>query len=400
MQPLPQKPEQITPNASSSAEQTQSREGTRKRRRRNNRQQGVRLPGSIPGLLVSHPDANQSRLSITAYSALGIQTLESCDLKELKELAGKHSVLWINVDGLADVVLVQDIGELFGINRLALEDVLNAQQRPKFETHDAYEFVVIRKVIFDPSGLQNESVALFFGRGWLVTFHESLSDYLAPVRERLGKSRGRLRKSGSDYLAYCILDCVIDHYFPALNFANNLVAALDEEIFTGAGENFPNDVRGLRSDLVSFLRLATPVRDVLNKMLMDPGGRISPSTIPYLKDCLDHILQVIDQIGALRHATSDLMNHYHLAMTHRMNETMKVLTMIATIFIPLTFITSIYGMNFDTSVSALAMPELRWRFGYPAVLLFMLALGLGMLFYFRRKGWLTSTRPRRRRGAP
>jgi magnesium transporter len=378
------------------AETLSSASGAKKRRRRATKRQQAFVPGSMPGTLVASPDATQSRLTITAYGPLGVETPESCDLDRFKELASRHAVIWINVDGLADVALIETIGEIFGLDRLSLEDVVNAErQRPKLEVHDRYEFVVLRKAAFEADVFQSEGVALFFGPGWIVTFHESPSHYLEPIRERLVKNRGKLRKTGSDYLAYCVIDCVIDHYFPALAYAAAKVGDLDEEIFLGASEQFPNEVRHLRGELVRFLRLVMPVRDVLNKMISDPGSRMAPGTKPYLKDCLDHALQVIDQIGTLRHASSDLMNHYHLSMTHRMNETMKVLTMIATIFIPLTFITSVYGMNFDTGAGAWSMPELHWRYGYPTVLLIMLALAVGMLLYFQRKGWIGT--PRRKR---
>ncbi len=341
----------------------------------------------MPGTLAASPGASKTVINVMGYGPTTIEEHYEQTVDQVKAILGKHPVLWINVEGLADVPLIEGLGDLFKIDKLALEDVLNTRQRPKTEEHDAYDFVVARKVNYDTC-FHTDQVCLFFGSNWVLSFHEHASTFLEPVRERIEKSRGKIRKLGSDHLSYAIVDCLVDHYFPVLARFHDQVADLDAELFANPSRDFLSVLRDLRNSLLKFQGIAMPMLDVLNKWLAHPGGRVTHSSKPYIKDCLDHVLQVIDQIESLRLNSSDLMNQYHSNMTHKLNETMKVLTIISTIFIPLTFITSIYGMNFDPNASRWNMPELTWAHGYPAVMLFMLAMGVSMLFYFHRKGWL------------
>lgn len=341
----------------------------------------------MPGTLAPVPGAAQTIVNVMAYGPTTIEEHYDQTVEQVRMMMGKHPVLWVNVEGLADVRVLEGLGELFKIEKLSLEDVLNTRHRPKTEEHDLYDFVVARKVNYDTC-FHTEQVSLFFGGGWVLSFHERASTFLEPVRERIEKSRGKIRKLGADYLSYAIIDCLVDHYFPVLSCFHDKLADLDAEVFANPSSNFLAVLRDLRNALLKFQGIAMPMLDVLNKWLAHPGGRVANTSKPYIKDCLDHVLQSIDQIESLRLSSSDLMNQYHSQMTHKLNETMKVLTIIATIFIPLTFITSIYGMNFDTHVSDLNMPELHWRYGYVSVLAAMAVLGFGMLFYFHRKGWL------------
>lgn len=354
------------------------------------------LPGQAPGTLTSDPDAEKTRVDLHVYGPQSCQTSTGVALDtvratlkaiaETKPGEARPTVVWVNVEGLADVQVVESLGEIFGLERLALEDVLNTMHLPKLECHDNYEFVLVRQAVFGKR-FRTEQVSIFFGPGFVVSFHEGSTTYLDPVRERIVKNRGKLRKAGSDYLAYSILDCLVDHYFPPLTRFAEVFAELDEELFRETEIDFIAFVRDLRASLVRFQGIAMPMVDVLARLIANPGNRVAGATKPYLRDCQDHVLQVLDQIDSFRQVSSDLMNQYHSHMTHKLNETMKVLTMIATIFIPLTFITSIYGMNFDTS-SPWNMPELRWAFGYPFVLGLMTAMSLGMVVFFRRRGWI------------
>jgi magnesium transporter len=354
-------------------------------------------PGASPGTLQPQPDAEKTIINVMAYGPTSIEEHYQQTVEQVKAVLGKHPVLWVNVEGLADVALIEELGNLFKIDRLALEDVVATRHRPKTEEHDLYDFVVARKVNYDTC-FHTDQVSLFVGANWVLSFHEHASTFLEPVRERIEKSRGKIRKLGTDYLAYAIVDCLVDHYFPVLSAFHDQIAELDAEVFHNPSHNFLSVLRELRNDLLKFQGIAMPMLDVLNKWLAHPGGRVAKTTKPFIKDCLDHMLQVIDQIESLRLNSSDLMNQYHSNMTHKLNETMKVLTIIATIFIPLTFITSIYGMNFDPSTSPLNMPELKWAYGYPAVLAMMALIGGGMLFYFHKKGWLRGEREREERG--
>lgn len=366
--------------------------GTRKRWRK------LRvLPGQAPGTLTPDPDAEKTRIHVVAYSPQTVDSHEAVSLDAVRDIietgkAGKTGeaklgVLWVNIEGLADVHVVEAMGEIFGFERLTLEDVLNTTHRPKLECHDGYDFVIARRAFFDQR-FRTDQVSIFFGPGYVVSFHEAPAPYLDPVRERILRNRGKLRKSGSDYLAYSILDCLVDHYFPPLTRLSEVFADLDEELFNDPSDDFINVVRDLRTSLVRFQGIALPMVDVVARLIANPGNRVAGTTKPYLRDCQDHMLQVVDQIDSFRQISSDLMNQYHSHMTHKLNETMKVLTMIATIFIPLTFITSIYGMNFDPHASSWNMPELRSPYGYPIILGLMAAMSLGMLVYFRRRGWI------------
>lgn len=360
------------------------------------------LPGQAPGTLTPDPDAEKTRIDLHIYGPQTCQTEIGCSLDtvratlktiaETKPGESRPTVVWVNVEGLADVHVVESLGETFGLERLALEDVLNTMHLPKLECHDNYEFLIARRALFDKR-FRTEQVSMFFGPGFVVSFHEGPSAYLDPVRERIVKARGKLRKAGSDYLAYSILDCLVDHYFPPLTRFSELFAELDEELFRETDSDFIAVVRDLRASLVRFQGIAMPMVELIARLIANPGNRVAGATKPYLRDCQDHVVQVIDQIDSFRQMSSDLMNQYHSHMTHKLNETMKVLTMIATIFIPLTFITSIYGMNFDTA-SPWNMPELRWAFGYPFVLGLMGLMSFSMLVYFRRRGWIRPLLPK------
>lgn len=355
------------------------------------------LPGQAPGTLFPDPDAEKTRVHLFSYGPHGAESQESVNLDQIraslfkmgdtKSVEPRPSVIWVNIEGLADVQIIENLGEIFGLERLALEDVLNTGHRPKLESHDGYDFVVARRAHFDKR-FRTEQVSIFFGPGFVVSFHEGPTAYLDPVRERIVKNRGKLRKAGSDYLAYSIIDSLVDHYFPPVTRFAEVFADLDEELFNDPSDDFIGVVRDLRASLVRFQGIALPMVEVIARLIANPGNRIAGTTKPYLRDCQDHVLQVIDQIDSFRQISSDLMNQYHSLMTHKLNETMKVLTMIATIFIPLTFITSIYGMNFDASASPWNMPELKSPYGYPVILFLMAAMSFAMLVYFRRRGWI------------
>lgn len=348
-------------------------------------------PGSTPGTLAADPLAARSYLSVLAYGPQSVDIVVDANatassmgavLPRIKATLGTAPVVWINVDGLADLALIEGLGEMLGIDRLGLEDVLNTRHRPKFESHDGYEFAILRTASYEKHRFETHQVSLFFGAGFVLTFHEQGSTYLEPVRDRILKNRGKIRKLAPDYLAYAILDCCVDHYFPPLSQLATRLAEYDDELFTNPCEDFIQRVRETRGDLVTFHGIILPTRDIVNRLITEQRGRITGATRPFLRDCLDHVLQVIDHLDSLRASSSDLMNHHHTQMAQRLNETMKVLTIISTIFIPLTFITSIYGMNFDY------MPELRKTWGYPAVLGGMFLAGSFMLGFFVKMGWI------------
>jgi magnesium transporter len=353
-------------------------------------------PGAPPGTMIASPAAPKPRISVISYGADTLEENREIAPGDIGALRGKMPVLWIDVDGLGDVSVLQEIGKEFGLHNLALEDVVNLHQRPKVEDYNDHLFIVCRMPCTDPL-LQTEQVCLFLGRDFVITFQERPGDCFESVRNRIRTSRGRIRKSGADYLAYSLLDAVTDSYFPVLENIGEHIDGLEEMIMT---DPVPDDVKRihvLKRDLLNVRRAVWPQREMLNTLIRDESPLIDDYTKIYLRDCLDHTFQLIDLIETYREIVSDLTDIFLSAQSTRMNEVMKVLTVIATIFMPLTLISSIYGMNFDRQASPWNMPELGWAFGYPVIMAGMLAIAIGMLLYFRKRGWVGS-RKRRRSG--
>jgi len=350
-------------------------------------------PGAPPGIMVADPSALSPQLSYFAYGPDAIEEEQGATLAQIDDWRKSLPVLWIDVVGLGDISVLQNIGEKFGLHHLAMEDVVNVHQRPKVDDYDDHLFIVCRM----PSAnhlLETEQVSLFLGRDFVITFQEKPGDCFDPVRNRLRTSRGRIRTSAADYLAYALLDAVTDDYFPLLEAIGERIDELEESIMSDPVPDDVNRVHALKRDLLTTRRAVWPQRDTMNQLVRDDSPLISEPTKVYLRDCVDHTFQLIDLIETYRETVSDLTDIFLSAQSIRMNQIMKVLTVIATIFMPLTLITGIYGMNFDTKSSSWNMPELGWSFGYLAVMALMLAIGLGMLEYFRRRGWIG--RPRRR----
>jgi magnesium transporter len=295
---------------------------------------------------------------------------------------GHWPVVWLNVDGLGDAEAIRKFGEIFGIHPLALEDVINVHQRPKVEPYEKYLFIVMQMLLSGPT-LGTEQLSLFLGENFVVTFQERPGgDCFAAVRDRIRKNHGRLRSSGADFLAYSLIDAVVDSYFPVLEQYGEELEAVEQEIVENPGSRTFSRIHQVKAQLLVLRRALWPIREVVNALLRDGSAFIRPETRPYVRDCYDHAVHIIDTLETYRDTASSLLDAYLSSASNRMNEIMKVLTIIATIFIPLTFIVGIYGMNFDF------MPELHARWGYPAVMALMAVVAAGMLLYFRRKRWL------------
>tara|TARA_R110002110_G_scaffold286415_1_gene500683 strand:- start:255 stop:1400 length:1146 start_codon:yes stop_codon:yes gene_type:complete len=352
-------------------------------------------PGAPPGTIVVDPNAPKTRISAIAYESDTLEERTEITLSDMRELRANKGVLWIDIDGLGDVSVLKMIGDEFGLHNLALEDVVNVHQRPKMEDYEDHLFIVCRMPCVDHF-LQTEQICLFLGPDFVITFQERPGDVFEPVRNRIRTSRGRIRNSGADYLAYALMDAVTDGYYPVLeNFGDHL-DDLEELIMT---DPLPEDVKRihvLKRDLLTVRRAVWPLREMLNTMIRDESPLITDQIKIYLRDCADHTFQLIDLIETYREIVSDLTDIFLSAQSTRMNEVMKVLTVIATIFMPLTLISSIYGMNFDTKSSHWNMPELGWSFGYPLTMAGMFVIAIGMLLYFRKRGWV-GRRIRRRR---
>jgi magnesium transporter len=347
-------------------------------------------PGAPPGMLVTDPSAPQPVMTVLAYSPQDFVEQGVSDPQQIREFLGKWSVVWINVEGIGDAGTVTKLGELFGLHRLALEDVLHTHQRPKVEQYGDHLFIVTRMArIGEP--LETEQLSLFLGKNFVLTFQEGVpGDCLGPIRERIRKKGGRIRDAGLDYLAYALLDAVVDAYFPILEQYGERLGDLEDEI---VGKSLPDTIariHAIKRDLLTLRRAIWPQRETLGALLREETPRISSETRIYMRDCYDHVTQIIDLVETYRELGADLTDIYLSSVSNRTNEIMRVLTVITTIFIPLTFIVGIYGMNFNTGISPWNMPELNWYWGYPLVLLLMLSVAVGQLAFFRRRGWLGS----------
>jgi magnesium transporter len=308
------------------------------------------------------------------------------DLGAIREIRERFPVVWVNVNGLGDADVARGIGDLFGLHTLALEDVLNVHQRPKVEEYDRELFLVTR---MPRTGISTdtEQVSLFLGDGFLVTFQEEPGDCLGPVRERIRQGRPRIRSGGPDYLAYAVLDTIVDAYFPLLDELGDQLERLEEEILQEAGPEAVGKLHELKRRLTGIRRVVLPIRESVTGLVRDESPLVTDSTRLYLRDCLDHTYQLIELVEHYRDLASGLLDLHLTIVSNRMNDVMKVLTIIATIFIPLGFIAGVYGMNFDVGASPWNMPELSWPFGYLFALGLMAIVAGGMILFFRRKGW-------------
>ena len=346
--------------------------------------------GTAPGTIVIDPEAPNPVVTVLAYGSGSFHEHKIEDVGEIQEHLGEWPVTWVNVDGLGDEKTIRDIGEIFGLHGLALEDVVHTHQRPKAEFYEDHFFIVARMAEFDFAAgeLNNEQISIFLGKNYVLTFQENPGDCFDPVRDRIRKSKGRMRDYGADHLAYALLDAVIDAYFPILEDMGDHLEDLETETLTKADARTVSAINDVKQALITLRRSAWPLRELSNTLIRDTSDLITPETRIYLRDCYDHAVGIIELIESYREVCSGLMDMYLSSVSNKMNEIMKVLTMIATIFIPITFFAGIYGMNFNTDKSPLNMPELNWYMGYPFFWAVTLAVSIFMLLFFRRKKWL------------
>lgn len=340
-------------------------------------------PGSPPGTL-SHAIPKTAAATARRWSA-GAYTEDAVGAGDLPAVA-TDAWLWIDVAGMSDPRLLEAIGERYDLHPLPLEDVLDPRQRPKVEDYDDCLFVVL-DTLSPGEPPDRGRVALFLGDRFVISFHDEAVGCLEPVRERLRSGRGRIRDHGVDYLAYALIDAVVDHYYPVLDEFDETLESLEDEVLEARSTPI-KAVRKARQSLQAIRHAIWPAREVVATLLRDTDRLISADTRTYLRDCYDHLTQLVDMVERSREISANLLDIYISGVSLETNRSMKVLTLIATVFIPLTFITGIYGMNFDPSRSPLNMPELRWFWGYPFALGLMVATAVGLLLFFRRRRWL------------
>lgn len=343
--------------------------------------------GTQPGTLAAHTEAGDAPVRIASFRYDATQceegTVSPSEIPSLSPPEG--GVLWLDVCGLSDPSVVRAIGDRFGIHSLALEDVLNVPQRPKVEWYGDHLLVVLREIRYPELP---EQMAFLLADRVVVSFQERPGDAFELVRERLRQGKGRIRAEGADFLLYSLCDSVLDAFFPTLERLGDAVEAMEERVIVSPVPETFVAIRRLKRQLLAVRHAVWPARDALNLLLIEEHALIRPGTKVFFRDCYDHTIQLMDMVETFREMASGLVDEYMSAVSNRMNEIMKVLTVVSTIFIPLTFIVGIYGMNFDTKASPYNMPELNWAYGYPALMLFMAGVAGGMLYFFRRKRWI------------
>jgi magnesium transporter len=340
--------------------------------------------GSRPGTLVVSEDALPPKIHVIQYTREDEREVDIDSAEEMQALLKPDQVTWIDVQGLGDEPLLRRMAEIFNIHPLALEDVVNTPQRPKAEEYDQNLLFITRMVrMTSPYDIEREQVAIFLGGNYVLSFQERYGDVLDPLRTRCRDPRAPVRSHMADFLAYALLDAIIDAYYPVMEALSDRLERLEDRVLTGNPTRMTLDrLNRVKNDLVVLRRSLWPQLEALNRLLRDPNRFISEEVRVYLRDTTDHCAQLVDVLDSNRELINGLLNTYLSIVGNRTNEVMKVLTIMASIFIPLTFVAGVYGMNFEH------MPELHARWGYPAALAFMVLSSLGLLLYFRHRGWL------------
>ena len=342
--------------------------------------------GQVPGAPVYVGEKAESELYIEVFD-YNKEQLEEKRLDHIEETYGfiaSDPVTWININGLNHIKEIEKIGQQYQLHPLVIEDIVNTQQRPKMEEFEDYLFVVLKMLRMDgEKGLIIEHVSFILGKHYVISFQESEGDVFDPVRNRLRANKGVIRSMHADYLLYALMDAIVDYYFYLLDEISNRIEALEDRLFeTPVSNDLSAEIQSLKREILRIRRAISPVREIVSRIQKSGHSTVSEKITIYLSDLQDHILQVSESIEIYREMTWGLMDMFMTTISNKMNAIMKVLTIIATIFIPLTFIAGIYGMNFEN------IPELKYQNGYFVLLGVMLLIFLVMLYYFRRKKWL------------
>lgn len=341
--------------------------------------------GLAPGTLVHIGEKKTGAVKITVFEYDETHCQErQVALPEDIKVAADPAVTWIDVSGIHQLDVIERFGKQFNLHPLLLEDIVNTDQRPKLDDYGSYWYVVLKMLYAaDRSGdFQVEQVSLVFGPNFLLSFQENGRDVFQPIRERLRTGKGRIRQSAADYLLYSLVDAIVDQYFVVLETVGERLEALQDAVVSNPRPATLHEIHALKRELLFLRRAVWPVREVINALERLDSPALRDSTKVFFRDVYDHVIQIIDTIETLREMASGMLDIYLSSISSRLNAVIKVLTIITTIFMPLTFIVGIYGMNFDY------MPELHWRWGYPLVLLGIVSIAIGMLVYFKRKKWL------------
>jgi magnesium transporter len=344
-----------------------------------------RKVGQAPGSVIYTGEKSDQKLFIEAFD----YTKDKCVEKELTNVEECFnfeygSITWININGLNHVEAIEKIGEHYELHPLVLEDIVNVSQRPKIDEYDDYLFVVLKMLYYDADEkIVSEQVSFILGEDYVLSFQEAEGDVFDSVRDRIRQAKGRVRAMKSDYLLYVLIDAIVDHYFSVIEVLGNKIEDFETEIFSGnVADDVSQNIQNLKREILRVRRAIFPLREVINRIEKNESTLIQKKTLTYYRDIYDHLIQVSENIDIYREMIWSLMDMYMTTISNKMNEVMKVLTIMASIFIPLTFIAGIYGMNFDY------IPELKYKYSYFILWGVMITLFLGMLYYFKKKKWL------------
>jgi magnesium transporter len=342
--------------------------------------------GLPPGTLVhiGEKKAEKTRITIIDYDEEHYEDKGATSIEDCFPFKDKPTVTWINIDGVHDLDVIEKIGHHFDVHPLALEDIVNTGQRPKMEDFGKYIYIILKMLYLDTANneITIEQVSLILGPNFVISFQEREGDVFNSIRDRLRASKGRIRKMGADYLAYALVDAIVDNYFGVLETLGEMIEGMEEDLVADADPRTLQEIHRTKREMLFLRKSVWPLRELISGLERTESPLIHESTTIYLKDVYDHTIQVIDTIETYRDMLSGMHDTYLSSISNKMNEVMKVLTIIATIFIPVTFIAGIYGMNFRF------MPELEYRWSYPIVWFSIAAVGFSMILYFRRKRWL------------
>ena len=339
-------------------------------------------PGSI--VHIGNKRDEKVKITIVDYSEAKFQEKEVKSVEECFPYKDKSTITWINIDGVHEVKVIEEIGKHFNLHPLILEDIVDTDQRPKIKDFGDYIFIILKMLYCNKKGnaIRVEQVSLILGKNYVISFQEREGDVFSFIRERIRNNIGRIRKLGADYLVYSLIDAIVDNYFTIIERLDEKIENLEDKIIIQPNPSNVQAIHKLKRDLIFLRKSVWPLREVISFLEKGESPLVLESTHIYLRDVYGHTIQVMDTVETLRDVISGILDIYLSSINTRMNEIMKMLTIIATIFIPLTFITGIYGMNFQY------MPEIKWFWGYPAVLSIMVAIGIGMLIYFKGKKWM------------
>jgi len=341
--------------------------------------------GAPPGTVIYSGEEQTGRVKITLIEYNEIEFVEKdfYDLSECLQSVDSKYVKWINVDGVHQAELIEAIGKRFNIHPLTLEDIVNTNQRAKFEDYENYVVSIMKMIDYANEELHSEQLAVVLMEGMVISFQEANGgDAFDLIRTRIRQGKGRIRKMGADYLAYALIDAVVDCYFSILEKIGDKIEGLEEELITEPGKSTIEQLHHMKREMIFVRKAVWPMRELINNMERSESQLIKDSTDVYLRDVHDHTIRVIDTVETYRDLLSGMMDIYLSSVSNKMNEVMKILTIITTIFVPVTFIAGVYGMNFDY------MPELHSKWGYPAVWGVMLLIIVSLIIYFKRKKWL------------